>query len=172
MTVAATAETYDRRIAPRELATWKIVTIGEQRSVKDLVKTLANNDFQVSDWARDILQKITLADGETEVELVQITVRELGFGEGACREAIYHRAKELGIDLVPAEVGPQLRLQYPDQPLEDWVLLAMEPVVDSSGDLTVFSVIRHNACRWLSSNRGDPEGFWGPDSRWVFAHRK
>lgn len=119
---------------PREFATWKTITIGAQKSVKDLT----DGGFRISEWAGDILKKITLADAETEIELVLVSVADLGFTKATRRDAIYDRAKELGLDLVPAEAGPQLGLAYSDQPMGEWMLMAMEPIADSVGGLLVF----------------------------------
>lgn len=158
--------------APREFATWKTITIGTQKSVKDLTKALTGNGFRISDWAGDILKKITLAAAETEIELVLVSVADLGFTKATRRDAIYDRAKELGLDLVPAEVGPQLRLAYTDQPLNEWMVMAMEPIADSGGVLLVFGVERIGDGRWLRTNFGNPDYAWDPGNRWVFARRK
>ncbi len=158
--------------APREFATWKTITIGTQKSVKDLTKALTGNGFRISNWAGDILKKITLAAAETELSLVLVSVADLGFTKATRRDAIYDRAKELGLDLVPAEVGPQLRLAYTDQPLNEWMVMAMEPISDSDGGLRVFGVGLNVDGRWLDSYGGSPGRVWNPDDRWVFARRK
>ena len=159
-------------IMPREFATWKTIKIGTQKSVKDLTKALTVNGFRISEWAGDILKKITLANAETEIELVLVSVADLGFTKATRRDAIYDRAKELGLDLVPAEAGPQLRLQYTDQPLNEWMVMAMEPIADSDGNLRVFDVARIGGGWWLDGSLGNPGSVWSPDYRWVFARRK
>jgi hypothetical protein len=158
--------------APREFATWKTVKLGTHKSVKDLSKALTSNGFRISDWAGDILKKTTLASAETEIELVLVTVSGLGFTKATRRDVIYDRARELGLDLVPAEVGPQLRLQYTDQPLNEWMVMAMEPIAYSDGGLGVFRVVHNHDGRWLSADYGIPGRMWSPDYRWVFARRK
>lgn len=102
------------------------------------------------------------------MDLVMVTVAELGFKKGARRDQIYERAKELELELCPPEVGPQLRLQYRDQPNGEWVLIGMEPIADSGGDLDVFSVERDDSELWLDSDWGYPDDFWDADDRWVF----
>ena len=97
---------------------------------------------------------------ETEKDLVKITTGELGFNDGARRDQIYARAKELGLELCPAEVGPQLRLQYQDQPNDEMLLVAMEPIKSF-----VFSVERSTSGRWLS---WEGDGNWSPRLQWVF----
>ena len=53
-----------------------------------------------------------VSNTRTQVTLVNISVADLGFKGGASYPDIYKRAQELGLQLAPAEVGPQLRLQY------------------------------------------------------------
>jgi hypothetical protein len=158
--------------APREFATWKTVKLGTHKSVKDLSKALTDGGFRIGDYAAQIFKKTAIAEIETHIELVLVTVAELGFTKATRRDAIYDRAKELGLDLVPAEVGPQLRLQYTDQPLNEWMVMAMEPIADSDGRLRVFFVEHDDDGQWLHALYGYPDGMWYPDDRWVFARRK
>jgi hypothetical protein len=87
------------------------------------------------------------------------------------RAQIYARATQFGLDLVPAEVGPQLRLQYSDQPYGG-VLIGMEPIGNSDGSLYVFEVVHSDDGRWLLTNCGSPGSFWCAGSRWVFDRRE
>jgi hypothetical protein len=155
-----------------EFKTWKTIKLGTQKSVEDLSKALTNDGFQISDWAADSLKKTTLAGAETELELVLVSVGELGFKEGTRRDALYARAQELGLDLVPAEAGPQLRRQYTDQPMNEWMLMAMEPIAASANFLRVFNVAHNDDGQWLTTYCGDPDYSWRAPYRWAFARRK
>ena len=151
--------------------TWKTIKLGTGlKTADDFRKTLKDNGFNISDSASDILRKpaFTAAVEETEIDLVKVTVGELGFKKGARRDQIYERAKELGLELCPLEVGPQLRLQYQDQPNGEWILVAMEPIFDSDGSPWLFFVERGDSGRWLSGSWGDPGGFWRADDQWAF----
>lgn len=158
--------------APREFATWKTVKIGTHKNVKDLSKALTSNNFRIGDWAADILKRTPLAETETEIELVLVSVADLGFKKATRRDAIYDRAKELGLGLVPAEVGPQLRLDYSDQPMDEWLLMGMEPIAGSDGYPLVFHVVCDADGQWLGAYYGRPGFEWLPAYRWVFARRK
>ena len=154
-----------------EFPIWKTIKLGTGlKSTDDSRKSIKKNGMKISDWASDILGKptFTTAAQETELDLVKVTVAELGFKKGARREQIYIRAKELGLELCPSEVGPQLRLQYQDQPNGEWLLIAMEPITGSDGGLGVFSVERGGSGLWLRSDYGGPGNFWHPDAQWVF----
>ena len=138
-------------------------------------KALKQADCNIGDWGNDILGKpaFKVAEAETEVELVVVSVGEFGFKDGATRAAIYKRANELGLDLCPNEVGPQLRLQYKDQPKGERLLIAMEPIAASVGHIEVFCISRHDdGERWLNGVLGDPGIFWVAGIHWVFLRRK
>ena len=159
-------------IKAKALATWRKLTIGSHKSVEALVKAIEAKGLKVGDWARDISKKVTLAKEVSEVELVNVSVAELGFKNGATRKDIYDRAISLGLSLCPPEVGMQLRLQYDDQPKGEWLLIGMEPITDSGGDLYVFYVARDDGGRWLFTSHGDPASVWDAGDRWVFLRSK
>ncbi len=116
-----------------ERRTWKTVKLGTYKSNSALRKTLLDADFRIGSWADDILKRIELAKEPSELELIVIYVAELGFSNGATTEKIYEKAISVGLRLCPAEVGPQLRLQYVDQPNGEWLVVAMDPITDSDG---------------------------------------
>jgi hypothetical protein len=55
--------------------------------------------------------------------------------KGASTKDIYARAQSLGLALCPPEVGPQLRLQYLEQPSGEILHIAMQPIAKYDGDL-------------------------------------
>jgi len=154
----------------RKFNVWKTINLGTGKNADDFRKVLKDRGFNIGNWANDILGKpaFTAATEATEIDLVKVTVAELGFKEGARRDQIYERAKELGLELCPSEVGPQLRLQYQDQPNNEWLLIGMKPIADSGGDLRVFCVKRNDSELWLSGDWGPPGSVWNPGSQWVF----
>ena len=158
--------------APRVFTTWKTIMLGTHKTVKDLSQALTDGGFRIGDYAAQILKKTPLAETEMEIELVLVSVADLGFTKATSRDAIYDRAKELGLDLVPAEVGPQLRLAYTNQPMNEWMVMAMEPIPGSGGGQDVFGVEHRGDGRWLLGLSGDPVSMWYPAYRWVFARRK
>lgn len=150
----------------------KTIKLGTHKSIDSLCGAIKGNGCRISDWANDILNKVTVSSIETKVDLVVISVAELGFKDGATRAYIYEKAKRLGLELCPAEVGPQLRLQYKDQPREEWLLIAMKPIPDFRGDLRVFGVEHGLGGLWLDASFGYSDRFWSGDYRWVFLRRK
>lgn len=153
------------------LTVWKTLKLGTGlKTADDFRAAIKKIGHRIGDWGNDILGKptFTVADSESEVDLVIRSVAELGFKNGATRKQIYDRALELGLQLCPSEVGPQLRLQYQDQPKGEWLLIAMEPITGSVGYLGVFLVVHGGVGRWLYASYGRPDDHWLAVDRWVF----
>ncbi len=152
---------------------WKTLTLGNPCSVKAYRASLLANSYEIGSYANEILNKVQVADTETEAKLVQVTVGELGFKNSATYGEIVSRARELGLELCPAEVGPKLRLEYANQPKDEFLTVAMEPIVDSDGYRRVFCVHRSSVGeRWLSASCVGGGGRWRAGDRFVFLSRK
>ena len=91
-----------------------------------------------------------------------------GSAFGARIVQLFERAEERGWKKCPVEVGPQLRLQYLDQPYGEWLVIAMEPIADSGGDLELFNVYHGDGGRWLGSFCGSPGFVWNGVYQFVF----
>lgn len=158
------------------LKVWKTIKLGTGlKTADDFRKALKKSNCGIGDWANDILGKPAFTASETEMDanLVIVSVGELGFKDGATRKDIYERAQSLGLSLCPAEVGPQLRLQYTDQPKNEWLVIGMEPITHSDGDLLLFDVGRDDdGEQWLSTYYGGADGVWDAGYRFVFLSRK
>lgn len=162
------------------LTTWKTIRLGTGlRTSGDFRKALADNGFTLGHWSDDAIDKpaflASISSKEREVGLVKITVAELGFKKGATRGDIYKRAFQLGLELSPAEVGPQLRLQYPDQPHGEWLMIAMEPIADSFGGWGVAEVGHggHGGPGlWLCGDDSSSRYIWPSHVAWIFIKRK
>lgn len=157
---------------PPEFSIWKTVKLGTGLKTADDFRTaLKKGKNRISDWGNDILGKpaFTASETEMDVDLVNVSVADLGFKDGAYRRDIIAKALELGLQLCPAEVGPQLRLQYADQPKGEWLVIGMEPITGSDGYLIVFRVEHDDDGRWLRGHDGHPDAFWRAGLRVVFA---
>jgi hypothetical protein len=150
---------------------WKTIELGTSlKTADDFRRALREGGFKIGDWGNGIHGKpaFTAATNETEVDLARVTVSELGFKEGARRGQIYERAKQLGLELCSSEVGPQLRLQYKDQPRGEWLLIGMEPILASDGYPNIFCVRHGGSELWLYGCFGFPAYLWNAGSQWVF----
>lgn len=149
---------------------WKTIKLGGIKDAKGFRRAIKNAGMRIGNWGNDIIGKpeFVVAAGEMEVDLVKVTVAELGFKDGARRDQICARSKELGLELCPAEVGPQLRLQYKDQPNGEWILIGMEPIRHSGGGLYVFGVEHDDDGLWLHGYFAYPAFVWNAGDQWVF----
>ena len=121
-------------------------------SKAELLRQLEQKGIKISDYARDMLQSpdFTTAEKPEAADLVRLTVESLGFPKGATTKEIYERAEELGLELCPAEVGPQYRLKNTDQPMNEWFRIGMKQIADRSGYPSVFYLARYEDGLWLN----------------------
>jgi len=148
--------------------TQKTVWIGIFPTVDALHSALLNAGCRISETADGILRKVIVAIVPRIVNLVVVSVAELGFPDGATLKQIYEAALERGFVLCPAEVGPQLRIQYLDQPMGEWLFVAMEPIADSNDYPRIFLVFGEDGDLELQGTSFTPEYCWGGDRCFVF----
>jgi hypothetical protein len=96
-------------------------------------------------------------------------VSALGFRDhGASLKDIYERASRLGLALAPAELGPTLRLDYLDQPLGEFLHIAMKPVTRDGGDPVDFTIGNGGAGLLLISGDAHSDSIVPGSARFVF----
>jgi hypothetical protein len=150
---------------------WKTVQLGTGvKDAESFREAIQERGMRLGDWANNIIDQpeFTVAPGPTEVDLVLVAIAELGFPAVAKLRDIYQAVENRGFRLCPAEVGPQLRLQYPDQPAGESLAIGMEPSTISDGSLRLFDVAHLGDGQWLLSCYGHPECRWPADHRFVF----
>ncbi len=121
----------------KNLKIFRTIQLGTFYSIANLHEALKKGGFNIDydwndhdrEWTNDLLNKTALVPIPITMNLVRLSVKDLGFPKGAIIQKIYKRAKKLGLNPCPAEVGPQLRLQYPDQPMHENLIIAMEPII-------------------------------------------
>jgi len=151
--------------------TWKTVQIGTYSDVKLLKEAILSAGFRIGSWAEDVLEstQFVLSTKEREVDLVRVTPEDLGFHDGAYRRDIYKKALSLGLKLCPLEVGPQLRLQYTDQPRLESLQIGMESQVDSEGHESEFRVVHGgDDFIWLVGDHKHLTDFWEKGEYFIF----
>ncbi len=110
-----------------------------------------------------------VSSNKTDVELVAVSAVELGFNtDSVPLAAIYARARQLGFELATAEVGPQLRLQYLDQPMGEFLIVGMEPIKTWSGEPVVLNVANGGAGLILIGQDGRDDAEISVTSRFLF----
>ncbi|MEX2027970.1 MAG: hypothetical protein WD988_00530, partial [Candidatus Curtissbacteria bacterium] len=146
------------KIAPITLSGFETQSSEYNRGVTDKSRQIKSLDY-----TRSIMKNpdFTTLVNPVELDLVRLHVRDLGIKKDYPTIAeIFAQAEALGLELCPAEVGPQYRLQYTDQPMNEWFYVGMKPVTGSDGDPSVFTLGRRGDGLWL-------RGYWTvPDDRW------
>lgn len=150
------------------------LTIGGKTS-QELLGELTQGGFKIGSYARSMMESpaFTTLPEPQEIYLVRLQVRDLGIDKNTpTTDEIYAKAQELGLDLCPPEVGPQLRLKYKDQPRGEWVTVGMKQIAGSDGRPGVFGVGRGDDGLWLGGYWTRPSSGWGPERLFVFSLRK
>jgi uncharacterized protein YjiS (DUF1127 family) len=150
---------------------WKTIAIGTFTDLVALRRAMVAVGCSVGKSADEILARpaFTLSGKKTEVELLAVSPAELGFqGETATLRDIYAHAQRLGLRLSPAEVAPQLRLQYFDQPIGEFLLIAMAPIRTWAGEPVILTVANGGAGLILIGQDGQDDLEVPVTSRFVF----
>ena len=145
-------------------ADWTL-TLGSHGDGDVLLDALLEEKCLVSVWATQALENpdFPVVAAETAVDIVVVSMLELGFAEGelAPLDAIYARARQLGFETCPIGVAPQLRLQFLNQPdyssgarLGEF-FVATEPfALTREGLPKIFSIVRDDRYPHPETGRG------------------
>jgi hypothetical protein len=156
---------------PAQFQIWRKITLGTYKGVDGYRRELDSAGIKVGDAADEILGRPAFSYGamKTDVELVLVSAADLGVQTESSLAGVYKRARQVGLELCPAEVGPQLRLEYRNQPLGEALDIAMEPLATYSGDPTILTLVNWGTGLALISRDGRSESMVSPTSRFVFA---
>lgn len=158
---------------PEGKITRQTIGIGGQTE-KQLETALEEAKININTYARHMMQQkeFTTEKKPEQADLVRLKVGDLGFDHNPTTDEIYKKADELGLELCPAEVGPHLRLDYKDQPLGEYLYVAMKQIAVPDGHPSVFELGRRADGLWLSTRWAGPGSGWTPHRELVFRFRK
>jgi hypothetical protein len=157
---------------PAHLQIWRTITLGTYRGVDAYRDALDLARIKIGDSADEILGRSAFpyATTKTDVELTVLSAADLGVeSDQSSLAEVYKRARQAGLELCPAEVGPQLRLDYRNQPLGETLDIAMEPVATYRGDPTILTLVNWGTGLLLIGRDGQSESMVFRKSRFVFA---
>lgn len=156
---------------PAPVQVWRTITLGVYKDLDDYRDAMDLAGIRMRDSASEILGQpaFPYARVKTEVELALLSAWDLGVETESSLSDVYKRAKQIGLELCPAEVGPQLRLHYRNQPLGEALNIAMEPIATSSGDPTILALVNFGSGLALMGVNGRSEFMVLRPSRFVFA---
>ena len=149
---------------------WKTIRVGTFANSFALRNALDAAGCGIGDSAEEILARpaFTLSATKTDVQLIAVSAAELGFQtDTAALADIYARAQQLGFELAAAEIAPQLRLQYFDQPIGEF-LIGMEPIKTWKGEPVILTVANGGAGLTLIGRDGSADAEIPVASRFLF----
>lgn len=141
------------------------------KDATQLEAALDNEEIDVSPNARAMLRSrefITQPNPEV-IETALLSVSHLGFTRTAENEAVFVRARELGLGKCYAEVGLYQRLAHIDQPAGTYYFIAIDPIIGKLDKPGVFQLECLGSGRLaLFSDVTVPFG-WAPGHRVLFS---
>lgn len=119
-----------------------------------LIQKLQQNSISMNEYGVRLLsdERFTTSESRYSLKTVELTIRDLGFPNGATLPHIFKRASELGLKLCPPELGPHLRLEYLNQS-EGYIGNPLQKNQAPTGSITIASEI-------LSEEDDFPKGFY------------
>ena len=154
-----------------DVPAWKTISIGTFTDTFALRNALDAAGCSIGDLAGQILARpaFTISAAKTIVELFAVSAAELGFDTDTASLAdIYGRAQQLGFRLAAAEVAPQLRLQYFDQPIGEFLIIGMEPIKTWEGEPVILTVANGGAELTIIGHDGGADKQISVASRFLF----
>ena len=149
---------------------WRTITVGTFANSFALLNALDAAGCSIGSSAEEILARpaFTVGTTKTSVELVAVSAAELGFQTDTVPLAeIYARARQSDFGLAAAEVAPQLRLQFLDQPMGEF-LIGMEPIKTWTGEPVILTVANGGAGLVLIGRDGSANAEIPVAARFLF----
>jgi hypothetical protein len=153
-----------------DVPVWRTITVGTFANSFALLNALDAAGCGMGSLAEEILARPAFNVGtmKLNVELFAVSVAELGLRtDSASLADIYARAQQLGFSLAAAEVAPQLRLQFFDQPMGEYII-GMEPINTWNGEPVILTVANGGAGLILIGQDGSADAAIPVASRFLF----
>lgn len=147
---------------------WRTIRLIAYKSVYEIVQVLRFEGFGISPQAYNAIAMTVINLTEIEIDLVLATVLDLGFRSRAMRRNVYERAIEYGLALCPPVLSYNLRQQYKDQPQDNYLNIAMTPVVVSCNTQVAFGLCRDESGSRLVCCHCDDHDLLTGGTRLVF----
>lgn len=152
-------------------------------SKSELLGRLQDADVLLNEAARRLFSdaRFITSPESSIVQAVQMSVAALGFPEGAMFSELVAGARSRGLQTCPLELGPHLRLQFPEQAEgavgqaatrgcapPGSVTVASEPLAEDDETPRGFYVRRIEGKLWLRGYRSWPGHRWSPQDVVMF----
>jgi len=153
--------------------TWKTIEVGIHSCKCAYLKAL-DGLSTVSSWARDVVNQdvFALSSVRQTVELVKISVREMGFASSTSYKDVQTWGEANNLDPAQAEdAGYYIQQHGESLPLYQSVYFAMKAITGSGRDPSILEVYRSDDGLHLSGSLGKPDDLYGPGYVFVFRRR-
>src|SRR5258708_16505914 len=154
-----------------DIPVWKTITVGTFADSFALINALDAAGCGIGSSGGEILAlpAFTLSAAKANVELFTVSAAELGFRTDTASLAdIYARAQQLGFRLWAHKVATQLRLQYFDQPIGEFLIIGMKPIRTWEGQPVILNVANGGAGLILIGQDGSADAQISVASRFLF----
>jgi hypothetical protein len=126
-----------------------------------------------NDYTETILDQPTckMSRRRIKIDLVKMSVAKLGFGARTPQNKIFARALEVGLLLCPWEAALHLRQAYKKQPPNDWLTMAMKPMIYRGMPVLAHissRELRKGVERYLEIHATAKTYLWPTSERFVF----
>lgn len=140
------------------------------KSAEQLISEMEAAGINISDYAKSMLKNREFVPGKNpeEATLIRLTVADLGFKSSATTDQIYERAQILGLELCPADTGPNYRLKYRNHPLNERIYIGMKQITGSDGYPNIFELGRRVDGLLLRDSWTEPDGECYSGNKFVF----
>jgi hypothetical protein len=130
---------------------WKTIKLGVNRTKEGYRRALKDAGCAMSNFLTCCILDINtvFSDVELEVDLVRVSVGDLDLKNGTAVHEVCEQALKFGLEFCPLEAIFALRLQYPDQPEGEWLLV----VTDHGNEnlITTGDVIKTNGVNFVGA---------------------
>ncbi len=150
-----------------ELDTLCKVTIGKLKSADNALAELNSEKVFPKKPTQEVIKLVPFSKEEVSLDLVCLSVLDLGFTQRVTTDDVLRRAEELGLELCPAEVGIQLRLDWWSLP-KDFIKVAMKPIGNGKGEHFLFSLSSSRRQKSISAANAYSEKGWGHAMHFIF----
>nr|WP_235984008.1 hypothetical protein [Bradyrhizobium australiense] len=155
----------------RHVPVWKTITVGTFADSFALTSALDAVGCGIGSLAAEVIARpaFSLSPTKRKVDLFAMSAAELGFqNDTAPLAGIYARAQQLGFGLAAAEVALQLRLQYFDQPIGEFLIVGMEPIKTWKGEPVILTIANGGAGLIVIGQDGSADAQISVLSRFLF----
>lgn len=146
----------------------------------ELLAKLKDTSILLNEYANILFSsELFMTSGTSQTaSVIELSVNDLGFPDGANLAKVRNRARELGLLECPIELGPYFRLQYLDQveakiiskhkAPKGSVTIISKPLMDSDDFPKGFYLRRIDGKLWLRGYKCDMQYKWEPFDMLAF----